>query len=75
MTDLAMLARDGIRRHAEWLILSAREINHHLRLLKAQPEWETTAEDAMHRAKQALVEATSILEDQIAAFKNLPVEK
>jgi len=75
ISNLAMIARDGIRRHCEWLILSSREIDHYLRLLKSQPEWETEAEDALLRAKVAIEEARGRVEVHYQKYKNLPVEK
>lgn len=73
--NLTSIALGGINRHAEWLILSSREISHYMALLRAQPEWETMAMDAMLRADKALEAAHSALREEILAFQRLPVEK
>jgi hypothetical protein len=75
MTDnLQHIALDGIRRHAEWLILSSREIGHYVALLKAQPNFETEAADAMARAAEALDVASDNLEIERYKFQILLVE-
>ena len=73
---LRIVALGGIKRHAEWLRSSSRQINEHIRMLKYLPEWETMAEAALVEARSALEDAIHDLDMEIIAMKSLKkVEK
>lgn len=71
---LRILAMGSIKRHAEWMASSARQIHESILMLKTQPEWETQAEDAMLRARRALEEAIHNIDNEIIAFRALERE-
>jgi hypothetical protein len=68
---LRIVALGGIKRHAEWLRSSARQIHECVQMLKYLPEWETLAEAALVEARSALEDAIHDVDMEIMALKSL----
>lgn len=68
---LRIVALGGIKRHADWLRSSARQINEHIQMLKYMPEWETLAEAALVEARSALEDAIHDVDMEIMALRGL----
>lgn len=68
---LRIVALGGIKRHAEWLRSSARQITEYIEMLEYLPEWETLAEDALVQARSALEDAIHDVDMEIMAMKSL----
>ena len=68
---LRIVALGGIKRHAEWLRSSARQIHECVQMLKCLPEWETLAESALVEARVALEDAIHDVDMEIIALKSL----
>ena len=66
---LQSIALGGIRRHAKWLMSSARQIHEHVQILKSLPEWPTEAEEALAEARLALIEAMTGIEADLIAMR------
>jgi len=72
---LRIVALGGIKRHAQWLASSARQIHECVLMLKTLPQWETMAEAELLEARRALEEAIHNLDNEIIAFKALKREQ
>ena len=68
---LRIVALGGIKRHAEWLRSSARQITDCIKMLEYLPEWETLAESALIEARSALEDAIHDVDMEIIAMKSL----
>ena len=68
---LQFIALGGIKRHARWLMSSARQIQEHVQILKSLPEWPTEAEETLAEARIALIEAMTQVEVQIIAMRSV----
>lgn len=68
---LRIVALGGIKRHAEWLRSSSRQITECIKMLKYLPEWETLAESALIEARSALEDAIHDVDMEIMAMKSL----
>lgn len=67
---MRIVALGGIKRHAQWLASSARQIHECILMLKSLPtEWETMAESELLEARRVLEEAIHNVDNEIIALK------